>query len=98
MYSVSRVVLLPLSCVGVHCGEHKLTRQASSPSAPVPLLQSHARVILTGRYPWRITSTLCDNDVCNYLPATRPMGTHLGYSMLPERLAEVGYTSFHVGK
>ena len=53
---------------------------------------------LTGRYPWRITSTLCDGRVCNYLPATTPMGVHLGYSMLPKRLSEMGYTSFHVGK
>lgn len=53
---------------------------------------------LTGRYPWRITSTLCDNRVCNYLPATIPMGTHLGYSMLPKRLQEKGYVSYHVGK
>jgi arylsulfatase A-like enzyme len=53
---------------------------------------------LTGRYPWRITSTICDGRVCNYLPATIPMGTHLGYSMLPQRLKEKGYVSYHVGK
>ena len=53
---------------------------------------------LTGRYPWRVTSTLCDDRVCNYLPATVPMGIHLGYSMLPKRLQEKGYVSYHVGK
>jgi arylsulfatase B len=53
---------------------------------------------LTGRYPWRITSTICDAKVCNYLPSTVPMGVHLGYSMLPLRLQEKGYVSFHVGK
>jgi arylsulfatase A-like enzyme len=53
---------------------------------------------LTGRYPWRVTSTLCDDRVCNYLPATVPMGIHLGFSMLPKRLQEKGYVSYHVGK
>ena len=53
---------------------------------------------LTGRYPWRLTSTLCDARVCNYLPAHIPMGIHTGYSMMPERLAEAHYYSYHVGK
>ena len=53
---------------------------------------------LTGRYPWRVSSTICDSRVCNYLPATVPMGVHLGYSMLPQRLQEKGYVSYHVGK
>jgi arylsulfatase A-like enzyme len=53
---------------------------------------------LTGRYPWRISSTICDARVCNYLPATVPMGVHLGFSFLPARLHEKGYTSYHVGK
>ena len=54
---------------------------------------------LTGRYPWRVSSTICDNRVCNYLPATVPMGVHLGFSMLPQRLQqEKGYVTYHVGK
>jgi len=53
---------------------------------------------LTGRWPWRVSSTICTADVCNYLPAGVPMGVHLGYSMLPARLAEAGYVSYHVGK
>jgi arylsulfatase A-like enzyme len=53
---------------------------------------------LTGRFPWRVSSTICDARVCNYLPATTPMGVHLGYSMLPARLAEKRYLSYHVGK
>lgn len=53
---------------------------------------------LTGRYPWRVTSTICTNAVCNYLPATVPMGVHTGYSMLPKRLQEKNYTAYHVGK
>ncbi len=53
---------------------------------------------LTGRFPWRMSSTLCDDVVCNYLPSHIPMGIHLGYSMLPKRLQEAGYISYHVGK
>ena len=54
---------------------------------------------LTGRYPWRVSSTICDSRVCNYLPATIPMGVHLGFSMLPQRLQqEKGYVTYHVGK
>ena len=54
---------------------------------------------LTGRFPWRVSSTICDNRVCNYLPATVPMGVHLGFSMLPQRLQqEKGYVTYHVGK
>jgi arylsulfatase A-like enzyme len=48
---------------------------------------------LTGRYPWRVSSTLCTSGVCNYLPAHIPMGVHTGYSMLPKRLQEAGYVS-----
>ena len=54
--------------------------------------------LLTGRFPWRVTSTLCDGRVCNYLPAHVPMGVHTGYSMLPQRLQEAGYVSYHGGK
>lgn len=53
---------------------------------------------LTGRYPWRASSTLCGDAVCNYLPAHIPMGIHTGYSMLPARLKETGHVSYHVGK
>lgn len=53
---------------------------------------------LTGRFPWRASSTLCPGPVCNYLPAHIPMGIHTGYSMLPKRLQEAGYISYHSGK
>jgi arylsulfatase B len=53
---------------------------------------------LTGRFPWRLSSTICDGAVCNYLPSHIPMGIHTGYSMLPKRLAEANYISHHVGK
>ena len=53
---------------------------------------------LTGRWPWRISSTLCPGAVCNYLPAGIPMGVHTGYSMLPQRLKAASYSTYHVGK
>ena len=53
---------------------------------------------LTGRFPWRLSSTICDGQVCNYLPSHIPMGINVAYSMLPKRLAEGGYISHHVGK
>jgi arylsulfatase A-like enzyme len=48
---------------------------------------------LTGRFPWRVSSTLCTGGVCNYLPAHIPMGVHTGFSMIPKRLQEAGYIS-----
>lgn len=53
---------------------------------------------LTGRWPWRISSTRCDATACNYLPAYVQDGVHLGFTMLPARLAAAGYYSVHVGK
>jgi len=48
---------------------------------------------LTGRYPYHLVATRC-----NLIPSTIPEGIHLGYTMLPKRLAQAGYVSHHVGK
>ena len=48
---------------------------------------------LTGRLPWKLPQTRS-----NFAPASIMDGTPLGYRMLPARLADAGYVSYHVGK
>ena len=48
---------------------------------------------LTGRFPYKLCSTRN-----NLNPAYIPEGINLGYTMLPRKLAEAGYVSYHVGK
>jgi arylsulfatase A-like enzyme len=48
---------------------------------------------LTGRFPYKLAATRS-----NFIPWTLPDGTHLGYSMLPKKLAAAGYWSVHIGK
>ena len=48
---------------------------------------------LTGRYPYKLPQTRA-----NFLPATIPDGTPLGYTMLPKKIAKSGYVSSHIGK
>eukprot|EP00937_MAST-01D_sp_MAST-1D-sp2_P004643 g4643.t1 len=48
---------------------------------------------LTGRMPYRLASTKK-----NFIPWHMPDGTHLGYSMLPQKLKAANYTSVHIGK
>jgi arylsulfatase A-like enzyme len=48
---------------------------------------------LTGRYPWRLP-----NSRINLIPSYVLDGTPLSYAMLPQRLKQQGYTSYHVGK
>jgi arylsulfatase B len=49
--------------------------------------------LLTGRYPWRLP-----NSRINLIPSYVLDGTPLGYSMIPERLAQQQYVSYHIGK
>jgi arylsulfatase A-like enzyme len=48
---------------------------------------------LTGRLPYRLASTRV-----NFIPWQLTDGTHLSYTMLPQRLKQAGYYSVHLGK
>lgn len=47
---------------------------------------------LTGRLPYKLAATRA-----NFIPWTLPDGTHLGYAMLPKKLAAAGYVSYREG-
>ena len=48
--------------------------------------------LLSGRYPWKA------EGIRSNLPAQDNDGLHLGFTLLPERLKEKGYATYHFGK
>jgi len=48
---------------------------------------------LTGRYPYKLSATRA-----NLIPWTLPDGISLGYAMLPRKLKDANYVSYHIGK
>lgn len=49
--------------------------------------------LLTGRFPYKLQS-----PETNFIPWSKPVGTHLGFTMLPAKLKAAGYATAHIGR
>jgi arylsulfatase A-like enzyme len=55
-------------------------------------LNRHRSALLTGRYPWK------SEGIRSNLPSQDIDGLNLGFTLLPQRLKEKGYATYHFGK